>query len=38
VDFYLGPEHTYGAGPDKDLGEAWYQSWWQGRHLKATCD
>ena len=37
VDLYLGPEHTYGSGPP-DLGPAWYQSWWQGRHLKATCD
>ena len=34
---YLGPEHTYGAGPG-DLGDAWYQSWWQGRRTKETCD
>ncbi|MBI2299932.1 MAG: hypothetical protein HYU66_13490 [Armatimonadetes bacterium] len=33
----LGPEHTYGAGPG-DLGGEWYQSWWQGRDTKATCD
>jgi len=39
TDFYVGPEHTYGAGPvEKDLGEAWYQSWWRGRKLKETCD
>ncbi len=39
TNFYIGPEHTYGAGPvEKDLGEAWYQSWWRGRKLKATCD
>jgi hypothetical protein len=38
VDVRLGPEHTYGAGPPGDLGDAWYQSWWQGRHLKETCD
>lgn len=39
IDFYIGPEHTYGAGPvEKDLGEAWYQSWWRGRKLKATCE
>jgi len=32
VDFYLGPEHTYGAGPADDrLGDAWFQSWWGGR-------
>ncbi|MFA6111478.1 MAG: hypothetical protein WDA75_22190 [Candidatus Latescibacterota bacterium] len=37
VELFLGPEHTYGAGPP-ELGEAWYQSWWQGRDLKATCD
>ncbi len=34
---YLGAEHTYGAGPG-DLGGEWYQSWWQGRKTKATCD
>jgi hypothetical protein len=34
---YLGAEHTYGAGPG-DLGNAWYQSWWQGRATKETCD
>jgi hypothetical protein len=33
----LGAEHTYGAGPG-DLGTAWYQSWWQGRTTKETCD
>ncbi len=38
VDFYLGPEHTYGAGPAGDLGGLWYQSWWQGRDIKQTCD
>jgi len=38
VTVLLGPEHTYGAGPPGDLGGAWYQSWWQGRHLVATCD
>lgn len=37
LELYVGPEHTYGAGP-KDLGDAWYQSWWQGRDLVATCD
>ena len=37
VDFYLGVEHTYGAGPG-DLGKAWYQSWWGGRRLRQTCD
>lgn len=37
VRFLLGPEHTYGAGPH-DLGDAWYQSWWQGRNLVQTCD
>ena len=37
VALYIGPEHTYGAGP-QDLGDAWYQSWWAGRDLKATCD
>lgn len=38
VELYLGLEHTYGAGPPGDLGEAWYQSWWQGRTTKETCD
>ena len=39
VNLYIGPEHTYGAGPtDQDLGDAWYQSWWQGRKTKETCD
>jgi len=38
VELHLGPEHTYGAGPPGDLGNDWYQSWWQGRHLKETCD
>jgi hypothetical protein len=37
VELLLGPEHTYGAGPH-DLGDAWYQSWWQGRSLGQTCD
>lgn len=36
VQLLLGPEHTYGAGPANDLGGAWYQSWWQGRHLLDT--
>jgi hypothetical protein len=36
VDLYLAPEHTYGAGPG-DLGDAWYQSWWQGRNTLETC-
>jgi len=38
VDLYIGPEHTYGAGPPGDLGDQWYQSWWQGRDTKQTCD
>ena len=38
VELYLGAEHTYGAGPPGDLGKAWYQSWWQGRKTKETCD
>ena len=39
VDFYLGPEHTYGAGPAHDrLGDAWFQTWWGGRKTKETCD
>lgn len=38
VKVLLGPEHTYGAGPAGDLGEAWYQSWWQGRKLIETLD
>ena len=37
VTLLVGPEHTYGAGP-AELGQAWYQSWWQGRNLKQTCD
>jgi hypothetical protein len=37
VDLYLGLEHTYGAGPG-ELGNQWYQSWWQGRNTKQTCD
>lgn len=37
IDLRLGPEHTYGAGP-RDLGDAWYQAWWQGRRLRATCE
>jgi len=37
LEAYLGPEHTYGAGPG-DLGKAWYQSWWRGRTTKETCD
>ncbi len=37
LDVYLGLEHTYGAGPARPGGE-WYQSWWQGRKTKATCD
>ncbi len=38
IALYLGVEHTYGAGPPHDLGEAWYQSWWQGRHLGETLE
>lgn len=38
VELYLGPEHTYGAGPPGDLGSAWYQAWWGGRKTKETCD
>lgn len=41
LDFYIGPEHTYGAGPYvnmPELGNEWYQSWWQGRKTKETCD
>lgn len=38
VELYLGPEHSYGAGPPGDLGDAWYQSWWGGRKTKETCD
>ena len=38
TDLYLGAEHTYGAGPQDDLGKAWYQSWWGGRRTKETCD
>jgi hypothetical protein len=37
ADFYIGPEHTYGAGPP-ERGNQWYQSWWQGRKTKDTCD
>jgi len=37
VDLIIGPEHTYGAGAG-ELGDAWYQSWWQGRTTKQTCD
>jgi len=38
VALSLGLEHTYGAGPPGDLGDAWYQSWWGGRKTKETCD
>ena len=37
VDLFIGPEHTYGAGPP-ELGSQYYQSWWQGKTLKETCD
>lgn len=37
IELYLGPEHTYGAGPG-DLGQDWYQSWWRGMKTKQTCD
>jgi hypothetical protein len=37
ADLYIGPEHTYGAGPP-ERGNQWYQSWWQGRKTKDTCD
>lgn len=37
LDVYLGPEHTYGAGPARPDGQ-WYQSWWRGMKTKATCD
>ena len=33
LDLYLGPEHTYGAGPyvcTPWLGNEWYESRWQG--------
>jgi hypothetical protein len=37
ADLYIGPEHTYGAGPP-ELGKQWYQSWWGGRKTKDNCD
>jgi hypothetical protein len=37
VELFIGPEHTYGAGP-AELGKEYYQSWWQGRATKETCD
>jgi hypothetical protein len=37
IEVFLGPEHTYGAGPEEP-GEQWYQSWWKGKKTKATCD
>jgi len=38
VDLYIGPEHTYGAGPAGDLGSEWYQSWWNGNKTWQTCE
>lgn len=37
VDLYIGPEHTYGAGPP-EFGNQPDQSWWGGRKTKETCD
>jgi hypothetical protein len=37
VELFIGPEHTYGAGPP-ELGNKPEQSWWQGRMTKETCD
>jgi hypothetical protein len=37
VELFIGPEHTYGAGP-AEFGNKPDQSWWQGRKTKETCD
>lgn len=37
LEVFIGPEHTYGAGPPIP-GAAWYQSWWQGKKTKEVCD
>lgn len=37
VDLILGPEHSYGAGPG-DFGREYFQTWWEGRTTKQTCD
>ena len=38
VDLYLGPEHTYGAGPAGDLGNQVYNSWWGGMNTWECCN
>jgi len=38
VEFFLGVEHTYGAGPLRELGSRWYHGWWQNRPTVATCE
>jgi hypothetical protein len=38
VDFYIGPEHTYGAGPPEFGGNDSVHAWWQGKKTKEGCD